>query len=358
MKHKTSAGGLVATILQGKLHVLFITFKSGLLSFPKGHTKEGEAYEETALREMKEEIGLRNAEVIQKLGVITREGTEHDGSKSRKDIHLYLMKAEEYTFAHEEDYVWIDFDRALDLMDWEQEKDFLIEHKETVEKHVSPYFTEAEQEPKWDERHEKQPTEEQQTDYFVDAIKNHIKEKNRILQIGISNGTDALFFAKEKEAEVYGVDISNIALKKVQQMFQEKKIEHAFFPIHRNAQNLLISDIPENLDSCIARFSLNLSDTKVFFLINEILKRMKVGGYIIIEGFTSNDETVKKSKDVGPHIVQDGNGIFLRVWDETYVKTSLEEKLKLTIVAMERKEYQQDKESIICILQKQTDYVY
>ena len=86
-----SAGGL---IFNGD-KICFIRFTDGKLSFPKGSQEEGESIEQTAIREVVEETGLRNPVILEKLGVVTRVGHNHN-QEVMKDIHLFLMTVESY----------------------------------------------------------------------------------------------------------------------------------------------------------------------------------------------------------------------------------------------------------------------
>jgi len=122
-----SAGGIVIKVVEGKPHVLLIIFPDDNgLGFPKGHVKEEESYEDTALREVTEETGLKNLKVIKKLGVVTRPTVEDDGTKVEKDIHLYLMKANDYNHSEaDENYDWFEIEEAINKMGFPQEAEFL-----------------------------------------------------------------------------------------------------------------------------------------------------------------------------------------------------------------------------------------
>ncbi|MES2931587.1 MAG: NUDIX domain-containing protein [Patescibacteria group bacterium] len=66
-------------------------------TFPKGHIEEGESDEIAARREIEEETGLTDLELIDDLGQYERyrigpNGTDDDTSES-KEIHLYLFAA-------------------------------------------------------------------------------------------------------------------------------------------------------------------------------------------------------------------------------------------------------------------------
>ena len=90
-----SAGGIV--IGDGGTIALVCNSHGKGWTFPKGHVEEGETDEETALREIKEECGLSNLELIDDLGSyeryrIGKEGDDDDLSEL-KEIHLFLFAA-------------------------------------------------------------------------------------------------------------------------------------------------------------------------------------------------------------------------------------------------------------------------
>ena len=58
MTYEKSCGAVVFTHSDDKLQYLLIRNLSGIYGFPKGHVEPGETEEETALREVLEEVGL------------------------------------------------------------------------------------------------------------------------------------------------------------------------------------------------------------------------------------------------------------------------------------------------------------
>src|SRR4051812_12305921 len=70
---------------------------NGAWLFPKGHVEPGETDEETARREVGEETGLHDLELLGDLGTYTRYHICPDGSEDTmeiKEIHMYLFAAE------------------------------------------------------------------------------------------------------------------------------------------------------------------------------------------------------------------------------------------------------------------------
>ena len=59
MKHEKSCGAVVFTRTDKGVKYLLIANLKGIYGFPKGHVEAGETEEQTALREIREETGLR-----------------------------------------------------------------------------------------------------------------------------------------------------------------------------------------------------------------------------------------------------------------------------------------------------------
>jgi len=90
MLRTQSAGGIV--INNGK--VLLVLQKFDIWSFPKGHVEENEDLLDAAKREIYEESGVTELNLIEKLGVIERfKISKESGEDKRelKEIHLYLF---------------------------------------------------------------------------------------------------------------------------------------------------------------------------------------------------------------------------------------------------------------------------
>jgi ADP-ribose pyrophosphatase YjhB (NUDIX family) len=85
-----SAGGIV--INKGK--VLLVLQKFDIWSFPKGHVEENEDILDAAKREIHEESGVTELNLIEKLGVIERfkiGKSSGEDKRELKEIHLFLF---------------------------------------------------------------------------------------------------------------------------------------------------------------------------------------------------------------------------------------------------------------------------
>jgi len=85
-----SAGGLVIRNLRGRPHVAVVRVRDRVLALPKGHPEQGEAAQDAALREVREETGLE-ATPVEKLGEI-RYGYARDGDRVLKIVSFFLLR--------------------------------------------------------------------------------------------------------------------------------------------------------------------------------------------------------------------------------------------------------------------------
>ncbi len=88
-----SAGGVV---LNPKGEVLVVQQRDGSWSLPKGHIKEGEDPKAAAIREIREETGIRDCSLVKILGSYSRYSLADTGKEdlsSMKRITIYLFIA-------------------------------------------------------------------------------------------------------------------------------------------------------------------------------------------------------------------------------------------------------------------------
>jgi 8-oxo-dGTP pyrophosphatase MutT (NUDIX family) len=90
-----SAGGVVVRTIRGRPMVAAIRPQGkpeGLWALPKGNIDPGETPEETAVREVWEETGVRGS-LVEKLGDVKYVYTRRDGERTFKIVSFFLLQA-------------------------------------------------------------------------------------------------------------------------------------------------------------------------------------------------------------------------------------------------------------------------
>lgn len=135
MEQVDCAGGIVVGPSGG---ILVVKNQLGRFTLPKGAVKEGEEQQPqiTAVREIKEESGLRVVQVIQSLGVLTREGYTAANRETPSVIKRIVMfhcateQIELGPFAPDiDDALWTPPDDVPAVLSWPQEVDFFNQHR-------------------------------------------------------------------------------------------------------------------------------------------------------------------------------------------------------------------------------------
>ena len=122
MTYEKSCGAVVFTRSNSKIQYLLISNLSGIYGFPKGHVEAGETEEQTALREVFEEVsGFRSEDehpIPQKVNTI-------------KQIVYFLgeYSNQEFTYQKEElsNALLVDYETAMSLFQFDSSKRILTE---------------------------------------------------------------------------------------------------------------------------------------------------------------------------------------------------------------------------------------
>lgn len=129
MKYEKSCGAVVFTRLKGKIQYLLIISLEGIYGFPKGHVEAGESEEETALREIYEEVGLKV-----KLVDGFRSVDEHPLPQKKntiKQVVYFLGEYSDQEFIYQKEELssaqLVDYETAMSLFQFESSKRILTE---------------------------------------------------------------------------------------------------------------------------------------------------------------------------------------------------------------------------------------
>ena len=135
-----SAGAVVFRRDGDKIFYLLLKYRNGHWDFPKGHIENGETEEETMRREVKEETGIDDPKVIPQFLFKYRyfykaEGEEYERRKESgnktliiKKVIFYLtetLKKEIKLSEEQTDFVWLEFNDALEKITYNKPKKLL-----------------------------------------------------------------------------------------------------------------------------------------------------------------------------------------------------------------------------------------
>ncbi|MBI5332958.1 MAG: NUDIX domain-containing protein [Candidatus Aenigmarchaeota archaeon] len=137
MKKQISAGGIVYRRTGKKIYILMITDPSNKSAFPKGLIDSGETPETAALREVKEETGLHDLEIIEPLGAIKFFYTWKN-EKILKSVHFFLMKTDEKKFTPQLDEIksaqWVELEKVLEKSGYKNQKPLIKKAVKAIRK--------------------------------------------------------------------------------------------------------------------------------------------------------------------------------------------------------------------------------
>ena len=138
IKRECSCGAVIYKKDDEGLKYLIIRDRNDNYGLPKGHTEEGETFKETALREIKEEVGL-DVELDEKF-IYSFDYPIKEG-KVLKSVHYFLadMKDQEAYINDGEasELLLLPYDEAVDIATFAQTKDLLKEAHEYLERNNS-----------------------------------------------------------------------------------------------------------------------------------------------------------------------------------------------------------------------------
>lgn len=134
--YESSCGAVVFRMIGGYRRFLLIKNKrSNHWGFPKGHIEKGETQVATAKREVLEETGLH----INILDGFSTTSEYKIAGRVEKRVTIFLASTSDTNTVIQqeeiEDYIWLDFDKALATLKFENDKSILTSAKEFLAEH-------------------------------------------------------------------------------------------------------------------------------------------------------------------------------------------------------------------------------
>jgi 8-oxo-dGTP pyrophosphatase MutT (NUDIX family) len=118
MRHEKSAGAIIFHLKDSQPYYLLLKYPN-YWGFVKGLMEKNESEEQTMKREMAEEAGVYNYQLIEGFKETQKWFYRFEGEMIRKEAIFYLVQAETWNIkiSHEhEDFKWCSLDEALSLM--------------------------------------------------------------------------------------------------------------------------------------------------------------------------------------------------------------------------------------------------
>ena len=124
--YESSCGAVVYRDIRGEVRYLLIKNKrSAHWGFPKGHIEEGETKKETAYREVLEETGI-HISIIDGFECVSRYKIR---DRIEKTVSIFVGTTKDTSTVIQaseiEDYIWLTFEKAMNLLKFENDKNIL-----------------------------------------------------------------------------------------------------------------------------------------------------------------------------------------------------------------------------------------
>lgn len=135
MKYEVSCGGIVFTRKENNIYFIIVKSLEGFYGFPKGHIEGNETEEETALREIYEEIGIR-PQIIAGFRTTDEYPISNEKDMIKRVIYFvaeYNNQGLSYQEEELEGAYLMTYEEAMDTFQFESLKRILNEAKEFID---------------------------------------------------------------------------------------------------------------------------------------------------------------------------------------------------------------------------------
>ena len=137
MIEEKSAGAVVFNEDSGITNFLLLNYPAGHWDFPKGNIEKGEGSVETVRREISEETGITNIEIIPSFSKSVKYYYRRSTGLVRKKVIYLLVRAKtvDVTLSHEHiNYAWLELENAIKRVTYRNSKNILREAAKYLDK--------------------------------------------------------------------------------------------------------------------------------------------------------------------------------------------------------------------------------
>ena len=128
MKHEKSCGAVVFTCIDGEIKYVLAQSLGGHFGFPKGHVEPGETEEETALREIYEEVNL-HPKIIPGFRAVSEYYIPD--TDAHKQVIIFLAEYREQQIVYQKEELQsaplVSYEEAMELFIHEENKRILAD---------------------------------------------------------------------------------------------------------------------------------------------------------------------------------------------------------------------------------------
>lgn len=134
MKHVTSIGGVIINLKMRK--AVLVLQDNGAWTLPKGGPKKGESKVETLKREIYEETGIVQYDIIEELNCYKRPAREDPSRGYMKTLCYFLCTTEETKLQpHADDAIdtkWVSIDDVATQLSYKRDQDFFLSLRDEI----------------------------------------------------------------------------------------------------------------------------------------------------------------------------------------------------------------------------------
>jgi 8-oxo-dGTP pyrophosphatase MutT (NUDIX family) len=136
MLNETSCGIVVFREELPERLYLILHYEEGHWDFPKGHAEEGEKEEDTAFRELKEETGLSDIELVLGFRERIEYGYQRGGRTYHKEVYFFLGRTDAKKIALSPEHVgfeWLPYEKAIARLTYGNAREVLSKAQATLQ---------------------------------------------------------------------------------------------------------------------------------------------------------------------------------------------------------------------------------